>query len=147
VNALQPLAIGAALAIGVSAYAKWIGFDRDRAFYPTVLVVVASYYLLFSAMAGGTSSMLPELLLASIFIVAASLGFKRNMWLVAAALAAHAILDAFHGSLVLNPGVPRWWPPFCAAYDLTAAAFLAISLHRAPAPSKVRTGITAPGNS
>lgn len=137
-NSFQPFVIGAVLALGVSAYAAWIGFDRDRAFYPTVLVVIALYYVLFSVMAGITPSTIPEISIASIFVAAASVGFRRNLWLVVAALAAHAILDAFHGSLVLNPGVPSWWPPFCLTYDLTAAGLLALILLRAP--SKVRAG-------
>ena len=139
---LQPLAIGASLALGVSMYASWIGLDRDRAFYPTVVAVVASYYVLFSVM-GGSTSIIPELLIASIFIAAASLGFRRNMWLVVAALAGHGILDAFHGSLVHNPGVPGWWPPFCLAYDLTAAGFLAAMLRRASARPNVIAGSRA----
>src|SRR4051812_19891994 len=117
--------MGAVLALGVSAYASWIGLDRDRAFYPTVLAVIASYYVLFSAIAGDTRSMLPEVSIAFIFVAAAALGFRRNLWLVVAALAAHGIQDAFHGLLVINPGVPRWWPPFCMTYDLIAAGFLA----------------------
>jgi len=132
-NQLQPLAIGAVLALGVSAYASWIGLARDRAFYPTVLTVIASYYVLFSAMGGSARSMIPEISIALIFIAAASIGFRRSMWLVVVGLAAHAILDAFHGALVRNPGVPEWWPPFCLAYDLTAAVFLAMTLRRAPA--------------
>jgi hypothetical protein len=140
VNLLQPIMIGAVLALGVSLYAAWIGFDADRAFYPTVLTVVASYYVLFSVMAGSTSTTIPELAIASVFIAAASLGFRRNLWLVVVALAAHGILDAFHGSLVPNPGVPSWWPAFCGTYDVTAAGILAIILRRAPALSKGRVG-------
>ena len=41
-------AIGAALAVAVGLFAALSGFDRDRAFYPTVLIVVAHYYLLFA---------------------------------------------------------------------------------------------------
>ena len=26
---------------------------------------------------------------------------------------------------VMNPGVPMWWPEFCATYDVVAAAYLA----------------------
>ena len=139
-NLLQPIVIGAVLALGVSAYAAWVGLDRDRAFYPTVLIVIAFYYVLFSVLGGITSSTIPEISIAAVFVAAASLGFRRNLWLVVVALAAHGILDAFHGSLVLNPGVPSWWPPFCGTYDLTAAGILAIILRRAPALSKVRAG-------
>ena len=129
-SSLMPFAIGTALALAVSAYAAWIGFDKDRAFYPTVLVVVAAYYVLFAAMAGGARTTIVEVAIAAIFLIAASLGFRRNLWLVAAALAAHGILDAFHGEIISNPGVPAWWPAFCATYDLTAGALLAVLLLR-----------------
>lgn len=35
--------IGLGLAVAVAIFARIAGFDRDRAFYPTVLIVVASY--------------------------------------------------------------------------------------------------------
>ena len=36
------------LGLAVGGFASTSGFDRDRAFYPTVLVVVGSYYPLFA---------------------------------------------------------------------------------------------------
>jgi hypothetical protein len=36
------------------------GFDRDRALYPTVLIVIASYYVLFAAMSGSVQTVLLE---------------------------------------------------------------------------------------
>lgn len=137
-NLLQPVVIGVVLALGVAAYASWIGLDRDRAFYPTIVVVIAFYYVLFSVMSGSSTTMMSEIAIASIFVAAASLGFRRSMWLIVVALAAHGILDAFHGSLVVDSGVPQWWPPFCMSYDLTAAGVLALVLRRDPAHSKVR---------
>jgi hypothetical protein len=41
-------AIGIGLALVVSGWAVLVGFDRDRVFYPMVLVVIASYYVLFA---------------------------------------------------------------------------------------------------
>ena len=34
--------IGTGLALSVSLLARFVGLDRDRAFYPTVLIVIAS---------------------------------------------------------------------------------------------------------
>jgi hypothetical protein len=39
--------VGILLASAVSLAARFIGFDKGRAFYPTVMVVIASYYRLF----------------------------------------------------------------------------------------------------
>ena len=35
--------IGVTLTLAVAAFAAVVGFDRERAFYPTVLIVIASY--------------------------------------------------------------------------------------------------------
>ncbi len=32
--------------------------------------------------------------------------------------------------LIVNPGVPAWWPAFCLAYDGVAATYLAFLLLR-----------------
>jgi hypothetical protein len=41
---------GLLLSVAVARFATAIGLDRERAFYPTVLMVIASYYVLFAAM-------------------------------------------------------------------------------------------------
>jgi biotin transporter BioY len=43
----MPYVIGIILSVGIAWLARFVGFDRDRAFYPTVLIVIASYYVLF----------------------------------------------------------------------------------------------------
>ena len=35
---------------------------------------------------------------------------------------AEGVLDFAHDRLISNPDVPRWWPAFCLAYDVAAAA-------------------------
>jgi hypothetical protein len=42
--------IGLILSLVVAGFAIIVGFDRDRSFYPTVLIVIASYYVLFAVM-------------------------------------------------------------------------------------------------
>jgi hypothetical protein len=127
----MPYLIGIVLALAVSAYATALGLDRDRAFYPTVLIVIAAYYVLFAAMGGSGRVMIVESVIMAVFVVAASLGFRRSLWLVVAGLAAHGVMDLFHQHLVANPGVPSWWPAFCSAYDVAAAGYLAWRLTHA----------------
>jgi hypothetical protein len=50
--------VGIVLSVGVALLARSVGFDRDRAFYPTVLIVIASYYVLFAAMRFGSNGAL-----------------------------------------------------------------------------------------
>jgi hypothetical protein len=123
-----PLVIGVLLALGVSLLAWAAGFDRDRSFYPTVLCVVASYYVLFAVMGGSIPVLVAELATMTVFALVAFLGFKSNLWWVAAALAGHGGFDFVHGFVVQNPGMPAWWPPFCAGYDVAAGAILAALL-------------------
>jgi hypothetical protein len=128
----MPYVIGIILALAVSAYATALRLDKDRAFYPTVLIVVASYYVLFAAMGGSGNATVIETLIGGVFVVAATLGFRGSLWLVVAGLAAHGVQDFFHMRLVANPGVPEFWPAFCGSYDVVAAGYLAWRLSRTP---------------
>ena len=47
--------IGLILSVAVAGSAAAIGLDRERAFYPTVLMVIASYYVLFAVMGGSSA--------------------------------------------------------------------------------------------
>jgi hypothetical protein len=116
--------VGIALALLVCSAAAWLGMDRDRVFYPSVLIVTATYYILFAVIDGGQDVLLSELAIAAAFIGFAVVGFKRNLWLVVGALAGHGVMDCFHDVLVHNTGVPRGWPGFCLTFDLTAAALV-----------------------
>jgi hypothetical protein len=134
---MLPYVVGVVLSIGVALFARWVGFDRDRAFYPTVLVVVASYYVLFAVMSGSVETMLLESIIMTLFAVAALGGFKVSAWIVVAALAGHGAMDAVHGHILQNAGVPAWWPAWCFSYDVGAAAALAWILMRADSPQLV----------
>jgi hypothetical protein len=117
--------VGVVLALTVCIPASFVGLDRDRAFYPVLLIVIASYYGLFSVMAGSVQALAIESVIILVFLLAGILGFKRNLWIVVAALFAHGVFDFFHSYLITNPGVPEWWAMFCLTYDIVAAAYLA----------------------
>jgi hypothetical protein len=119
------LLVGTLLAGAVGLFATGLGLDRDRAFYPVVTIVVASYYALFAAVGAHTHVLVLELLVGAVFLAAAATGFRRSLWIIVVALAAHGVFDLTHHTLIANAGVPTWWPHFCLTYDLTAAAYLA----------------------
>ena len=130
------IVIGAVLALVIGLMATIVGFDRERAFYATVLLVVASYYALFAVLGASMHSLAVESGVMVAFVGLAIVGFRTTPWLVVAGLAGHGIFDAVHGLLISNPGMPAWWPGFCGAYDVVAAAYLATLLVR----GKVRSG-------
>jgi hypothetical protein len=117
--------IGLGLALAVSLFARFVGLDRDRAFYPTLMIVIAMLYSLFAILGRSMTALGLEAVIGAGFILTATVGFKRDLWLVVAALAAHGVYDFFHGHVFANPGVPVWYPGFCGTYDVVAAGWLA----------------------
>jgi hypothetical protein len=120
------------LAVAVALFASVVGLARERSFFATVLIVVGSYYVLFAAMGASSRTLLAEIIVAGIFLLFAVLGFKGNLWLLAVGLVGHGIFDSVHHYLIDNPGVPRWWPGFCLAFDAAFGVLLGLRLIRQP---------------
>lgn len=120
--------IGIGGGLAVCAFATAIGLDRDRAFYPVMLIVIAAYYLLFAAMGASPSSLILEGLVMAAFVVLAVVGLKSSLWVVVAGLLIHGVMDLFHPRLIDNPGAPTWWPMFCLSFDVVAAGYLALRI-------------------
>jgi hypothetical protein len=122
--------VGASLALAVGVFGTLSRLDRDRAFYPTVLVVIATYYNLFAVISGSPLILGAEAVGTLVCVAVAVIGFRTSLWLVVAALAGHGAFDLVHARLIADPGVPAWWPGFCSTYDIVAALYLAWTLLR-----------------
>ncbi len=120
--------IGVVLALATVVFARVVGLDRDRAFYPTVLIVVASYYILFAAMGADGRTLAKESVIFLGFAAVAVVGFKSDLRYVAAALVGHGVFDFIHRHQIANPGVPKWWPGFCLAFDVVMGAWMFIGV-------------------
>ena len=120
--------IGGMLAVAVAGFASATGLDRERGFYPPLLIVIASYYVLFAVMGASRGALLIEIIVACGFLLFAVLGFRKNLWFAAAAIIGHGAFDFVHHLLIENPGVPRWWPGFCLAFDVILGLWLAMRL-------------------
>ncbi len=118
------------LGIGIGIFSSVVGLDRDRALYTVTLVVIASYYGLFAVLGGSTNALFLETIAASVFIVIAAVGFRTNLWLVAAGTVGHGIFDIFHHLIIENPGLPVWWPMFCMSIDIVLGGYTALMLRR-----------------
>jgi hypothetical protein len=119
---------GVVLALGTCLLASTVGLDRDRAFYPTVMIVIASYYGLFAVIGGSLQVLMQELVGIAAFVLLALIGFKVTLWCVVGALAAHGVYDWVHWRLIADAGVPSWWPKFSLTYGTVAAGYLACLL-------------------
>ena len=118
-----PLIVGSIAAAIVGLFAHVVGYDRDRAFYATVLTVVGMLYVLFAVMAGGRGLLL-EVTFFAAFAALAAAGFRWSLWIVAAGLALHGLFDFARYSFLAAPGAPPWWPAFCGSYDIVAGLIL-----------------------
>jgi hypothetical protein len=137
--------IGLVLALAVAGLAVGVGFCRDRSFAPTVLIVVASYYVLFAVIGSVSRILIIETAIASGFLLLGVLGFKTNLWVVAAALVGHGVFDFVHSSLIQNTGVPAWWPGFCLGFDVLFGVWFAALLVRRSHPSLTSTSLAHEG--
>ena len=113
-----PIAVGVLLAVGIAALARFTRFDQDRSFYSTVLIIIASYYVLFGVLSGSGHSLAWELLIALAFSTIAVVGALHASVLVGAGIIAHGLFDLVHDRLIENAGVPTWWPSFCGSVDV-----------------------------
>jgi hypothetical protein len=59
--------IGVALTVLVCAFAMLAGFDRQRVFYPTLVTVIPSYYIVFAAIGHSTPALVLESVTAAGF--------------------------------------------------------------------------------
>lgn len=85
--------VGVLLSLATVVFAAVIGLDRERSFYSTVLFVIATYYVLFAVIGASRRTLIVEIVIASAFFLLGVIGFKGNLWLVAAALLGHGIFD------------------------------------------------------
>ena len=70
--------IGFVLSLAVAGFAATTGFERDRAFYPTVLIITASYYVLFAVMGASGRTLAIEIVVASAFLLLAIRWFQEK---------------------------------------------------------------------
>lgn len=116
------LSIGVILAVVLAVTARVTRFDVDRSYYATVLIVIASYYVLFAFMAG--EAIIIETLAATAFLVIAMVGAYRWAPLIGIGILLHGIFDFVHPHIVQNTGVPLWWPAFCGGVDIVLGSWV-----------------------
>ena len=113
-----PFSIGVALAFALILFGKLTEYQNDRSFFPTILIIIASYYVLFAISAESNWTLLIEIAVALFFSVLGIWAGYRIPMVVGAAIALHGFFDFVHGYLYENTGVPIWWPAFCAGIDI-----------------------------
>jgi len=93
--------------------------------YALGLVVIAPIYIGLGVADGRPRVVAVETVVASVFLLVAAVAITGSAWLIVAGLVGHGLKDFWQHrtGFVANT---RWWPPFCAAVDVVAAALIAV---------------------
>ena len=119
---LTPLLIGLGVGFAIAILAHLTRFERDRSFYPTVLIVIASYYVLFAVMSA--ESVVIELLIAYFFSAIAIGAAVRWTSVIGWGILLHGVFDFTRNGIIGDGGAPQWWPAFCGGIDVALGLWL-----------------------
>jgi len=111
-----PLSVGISLAVLLAILSRVTKFDKDRSYFATLLIIIATYYVLFAFMS--SEALITEIVIASVFSEVALAGALRWPILLGIGILLHGVFDYYHGHFINNSGVPEWWPAFCAGFDI-----------------------------
>lgn len=100
---------------------KWV--------YALGLLSLPGFYCAFAWSSGSVGIVPAELLWGLPFIVGGGIGLvllspSRTILSIGALWLAHGGFDLMRGRLIVNPGMPLWWPVFCAAFDVVVGLYL-----------------------
>lgn len=90
------------------------------------LALIGGAYIGFGSSDGRPSVFWTEVIVAGFFGMAALIGLFVHWSALPIGLAAHAVWDGAHHYTRHFAKTPKWYVPFCAVFDLLAAAFLTL---------------------
>jgi len=122
-DALLPFLIGIGLTIAVLGVNAAIGLHKERGVWPSLLIAIAAFYVVFAFEHSDHSGIALQSVIALGFMALALIGYKSSLWLIVAGLVLHGIFDAVSLAYTANPA-PNWWGPFCIGVDGLLALML-----------------------
>lgn len=125
------LLIGAACGLAIYAMFAWRGLLHDTVAAGIILAAIATYWVVFAVMDGSWLSIAIQTSVAALFTVVAILAVPKLKIVMALAIVAHGVYDAFH-VFFLDPIGPHWWPSFCGGLDVVLGGALLIHWLRGP---------------
>lgn len=104
-----------------------VGRESSEQLAALTIVLIAGIYLGFAVLDGRTHALGVEAAGAAGYVGAAWFGLAGWGWAIPVVLALHAGWDLLHHPrIAMGTSLPRWYGPWCAIVDLTAALGLAI---------------------
>jgi len=122
---LLPVFLGVLVSVTTIILVRFVGMTRERSLFPSALIAIASFYVVFAIQAEQTNTIIINVFVTAAFILLSILGFVRSLWLVVFGLIAHGIFDAAYAVSGMSPA-PDWWGVFCIAIDVIWGLALAV---------------------
>lgn len=116
--------IGALCCLVFILVARQAGLKREAIIYAVALVVAASIYGGFAALAGALTWLAIEVGGLVLFSLVSLLGLRTSMWFLVLGWAAHTVWDVFLHKVVNVGFVPEWYPGMCLGFDLVLAGYI-----------------------
>ncbi len=118
--------IGALAGLATIALARHL--RSEHWLYALSLISLPSIYAGFAWYAGEAGIGWQEMLIGLPYLIGGVvLSWVRLRWaaaVVGALWLAHGGYDLLHPQLFINPGVPAWYPAFCASVDVVVGLYL-----------------------
>ena len=113
---LLPAFFGAALGCATLILARFVGMTRERSLFPSALIAIASFYVVFAIETGQANVIILNVFVTMLFILLAIFGFLKSLWFVVFGLITHGVFDATYAFSGMSPA-PDWWGVFCIVID------------------------------
>ena len=125
-RAFTPTVIFSGVVVGIfQAFAPILLWWLDPVdVWGVALAFIAAVYIGFAVADGRRAVLVVEVMVASAFVICATVAMASFPWLIVIGLIAHGLKDLWQHrtQFVANT---RWWPPFCLVVDVVAAALTA----------------------
>lgn len=99
--------------------------DISHDLFAVVLGALGGVYLGGALRGGNRVDIAVTAIGALLCVVLAVIGLRGPAWITGAGLLLHAVWDWIHHAMRRGT-VGRWWPPFCAIYDVVVGGYLLI---------------------
>lgn len=118
--------IGILVGVLTVVFARLI--QGERWLYSVCLLTLPGFYALFALQAGEHAVGIKEMVFGIPYVLAGMtcvfVSVRKSAVVVGVLWLLHAVFDLAHGHLVVNAGVPSWYPVFCAAVDVVVGLYL-----------------------
>lgn len=121
--------MGVGLAVIMVAPLLLLSKQAGFQFLAVLLGFVGAIYFGFAVADGRVTVLLVEFSVSGVFLAAGAVAlWADSPVILAMGYAAHAVWDCVHHPRAVSTPVRNWYPPFCVAFDVVAAAFILVWL-------------------